>query len=314
MNLETTAFRHLNNAKANFDSIYSHPDPREYYRVLYGLDYVIPDLAKPIIRSLMTSLRYHTGRPLKVLDVGCSYGINAALARYPFDLARLAQRYASPEMARMDSGALMRLDRHYFNAWPSICDARFVGLDSSEPALHYGLNAGLLDAAVGTNLEHGDPNPRETELLRDLDIVMSTGCVGYVTERTFRRVLALQKEGRMPWVVNFVLRMFPYTPIREEFERLGLVTEKLEGVTFVQRRFHSEEEAEGTLQLLDQRGIDVTGKEGDGLLHAELFVSRPQHWVERAPLSKLVSVTSGAYRRYGRRFARRGPEELSLVY
>lgn len=314
MNLETTAFRHLNAAKANFDSIYTYPDPREYYRVLYGLDYVIPDLAKPIIRSLITSLRYHTGRPLKILDVGCSYGINAALARYPFDLARLAQRYASPEMTRLDSEALIRLDRHYFNAWPSICDARFIGLDSSEPALHYALNTGLLDAAVGTNLEHQDPTRREADVLSDLDMVISTGCVGYVTERTFRRVLALQKEGRMPWVVNFVLRMFPYTPIAEELSRVGLVTEKLAGVTFVQRRFHSEEEASGTLQMLDQRGVSVGGKEVEGLLHAELFVSRPAQWVERTPLNSLVSVTSGAHRRYGRRFARQGQEQFSLVY
>ncbi|MGH2887286.1 MAG: class I SAM-dependent methyltransferase, partial [Solirubrobacteraceae bacterium] len=304
----------LNSAKANFDSIYTFPDPREYYRVLYGLDYIIPDLAKPVIRGLIASLRYHTGRSLKVLDVGCSYGINAALTRYPFDLARLARRYGSPEMNKQDSASLMRLDRHYFCSWPSTCDARFIGLDSSEPALHYALNAGLLDAAVSANLEHCDPTPREAAVLEDVDMVISTGCVGYVTERTFRRVLGQQKKGRVPWVVNFVLRMFPYTPIEEELSRFGLVTEKLQGVTFVQRRFHSEAEATGTLQLLDRRGIDVTGKEAEGLLHAELYVSRPAKWVERVPLHKLVSVTSGAGRRYGRRYARQGHAELSLVH
>lgn len=314
MNLETTAFRYLNAAKANFDSIYTHPDPREYYRVLYGLDYIIPDLAKPVIRALIAGLRYHTGRSLKILDVGCSYGINAALARYPLDLRRLAQRYASPEMQGLDAESLMRIDRHYFNSWPSSCDARFIGLDSSEPALHYALNAGLLDGAVSTNLETHDPSSRDADVLSDLDLVVSTGCVGYVTERTFRRVLALQRKGQTPWVANFVLRMFPYTPIDDELGRLGLVTEKLHGVTFVQRRFHSEEEASNTMQMLDQRGLDVTGKEADGLLHAELYVSRPAHWVERAPLHDIVSVTSGAGRRYGRRFARQGEARLSLVH
>src|SRR5690348_15997962 len=134
MNIERSVFHHLNEAKANFDSIYTADDPREYYRVLFGLDYVIPDLAKPIIRSLIDVLRYYCGRPVKVLDIGCSYGVNAALARHPLDLPRIARRYASPEMADLSAEQLTHLDRHYFASWPSLTDARIVGLDSSERA------------------------------------------------------------------------------------------------------------------------------------------------------------------------------------
>ena len=314
MNLEATAFRQINRAKANFDTIYTDPDPREYFRVLYGLDYVIPDLAKPIIRTLMDALRYDAGRPVRVLDIGCSYGINAALARYPLDLRRLAQRYASAEMRALDSDTLIQLDRHYYRSWPAHGDARFIGLDSSAPAVRYALNAGLLDAAVSTNLEHEEPGARDRGVLGDLDLIVSTGCVGYVTERTFRRILAVQNKARAPWVVNFVLRMFPYDAMASELEQYGLVTEKLKGVTFVQRRFHSGEEAAGMLEVLENKGVDVTGKEAEGLLQAELFVSRPAYWVERAPLGELVSVTSGASRRYGRRFARGKRSDISLVH
>ncbi|HUO88131.1 MAG TPA: hypothetical protein VMU08_03080 [Rhizomicrobium sp.] len=314
MNLENTAFRHLNQAKANFDDIYTAPDPREYYRVLVGLDYVIPDLAKPIIRSLIGALRFHHGRSVKVLDIGCSYGINAALARHPLDLPRIARRYASPGMRALGAEGLMRLDRHYFASWPSLTDARIVGLDASESAVCYALNAGLLDGATSIDLERHDPAPRDRDLLSDLDLVISTGCVGYVTEKTFRRVLDLQDRGRMPWVANFVLRMFPYEPVAAELAQYGLVTEKLKGVTFVQRRFRSDREAAATLELLEQKGIDVRDKEAEGLLHAELFVSRPAQWVERLPLADLVSVTSGANRRYGRRFARGSGGSISLVH
>ncbi|MBS0472291.1 MAG: class I SAM-dependent methyltransferase [Proteobacteria bacterium] len=312
MNLETTNFRNLNRVKANFDSIYTAPDPREYYRVLCGLDYVIPDLAKPVFRALIDAQRYALSRPLKVLDIGCSYGINAALARHPLDIRRLAQRYTSDEMRALDPAALVALDRHYFASWPSATDARFVGLDSSQPAVNYALQAGLLDGAVSTDLEHIDPSSRDAEVLGDLDLIVSTGCVGYVTERTFRRVL--DRQSRMPWIANFVLRMFPYDPIERTLGEYGYVTEKFSGVTFVQRRFRSREEAAATIDQLEAKGIDVTAKETEGLLHAELYLSRPAAAVEQAPLGKIVSVTSGASRRFGRRFARSRGGEIDLVH
>ncbi|MDX2287837.1 MAG: hypothetical protein NW217_03330 [Hyphomicrobiaceae bacterium] len=61
-----------NRAKANFDTIYVQPDPREYHRVLYGLDYVIADLAKPIFLSTIDALESKLERPLKILDLSCS--------------------------------------------------------------------------------------------------------------------------------------------------------------------------------------------------------------------------------------------------
>jgi hypothetical protein len=112
----------------------------------------------------------------------------------------------------------------------------------------------------------------------------------------------MRKKGSSPWVVSFVLRMFPYDTIEAELAQHGLVTEKLGGVTFVQRRFHSESELEATLKAVQARGLDPHGKEADGLFHAELFVSRPEAEVRDNPLSEIVSVTSGENRRYGRRY------------
>ncbi len=313
MSLDTDRFQRINGKKANFDVIYSQPDPREYYRVLGGLDYVIPDLAKTLFRSLIEALCGDVGRAITVLDVGCSYGINAALLRYPLDIQRLSGRYASRAMQRLDTDELVELDAHYFRSWPTKTAARFVGLDSSLPALNYAQRTGLIDQAIGTDLERQGATPRDAATLRDVDLVISTGCVGYITERTFRAIFADRASTSMPWVASFVLRMFPYDAIAAELATHGLVTEKLEGVTFVQRRFHSEEELRSTLELLERRGIDPAGKESDGLFHAELYLSRPPVCVERMPLRRLVSVTSGANRRYGRRYARVAPREFKLV-
>jgi hypothetical protein len=107
--------------------------------------------------------------------------------------------------------------------------------------------------------------------------------------------------------------MFPYDSISDLMRQSGLVTEKLQGVTFVQRRFHSEEECIGVLEKLEAQGIDPRYKEAEGLLHAELFVSRPPGDCERHPLEELVSVTSGASRPFGRRFRRGDDDVIRLV-
>ena len=113
-----TEFVKINSTKANFDAIYSHPDPREYFRVLCGLDYVIPDLAKSPFRAILKALRAGGKRHLKIADLGCSYGINSALLRYPLDISRLALRYASREMQQLDSETLATLSLLTLTAGP----------------------------------------------------------------------------------------------------------------------------------------------------------------------------------------------------
>lgn len=299
--IDTQRFDRLTTFKANFDQIYTASDPREYYRVLFGLDYVIPELAKPIFRDLIDKRSETSAERLKILDLGCSYGINAALVRFPLDLRRLARRYVSREAFSLDPKELIDFDRSYFASWPKATDAAFIGQDTSKPAIDYATRVGLLSGGVTTNLEEVEPSDRERALLSGLDLILSTGCVGYITSTTFRRVLDLQ-EGRMPWIANFVLRMYPFEPIAEDLARYGLVTEKVPGVTFVQRRFHSKDEFESTIDALRDQDIDPSGKEAEGLLHAELYISRPKEDVAEMPLGELVSITSGAERGYGRRF------------
>jgi SAM-dependent methyltransferase len=313
MNASDMEFEALNSHKANFDVIYGLPDPREYFRVLVGLDYIIPDLAKNVFRSVIHRCAKARRRRITVLDVGCSYGINAALIRYPLDLQRFAGRYSDPAMHALEADELIALDHEYFRSWPEQANARFIGLDTSCAAINYAKAVGLLDGGVTANLECEEPTQAERTALREADLIISTGCVGYTSERSFRKILRLHEGAEPPWIASFVLRMFPYDSIAAELERFGLVTEKLEGVTFVQRRFHSEEEMAATIDRLRARGIDPRGKEADGLFHAELFVSRPPDAVERAPLGEIVSVTRGASRRYGRRYRAVGPDQIKLM-
>ena len=306
-------YESINSNKANFDRIYRMPDPREYFRVLYDLDYVIPELSKTIFRSLIANCRIRRRKRPKVLDIGCSYGVNAALVRFPLDIERLAARYGTPEMLTLSPSRLAELDRNYFESWPQLVDADFVGVDCSYPAVAYAQDVGLIDAGVTSDLERQSPQEAETETLRGLDLIISTGCVGYITEKSFARILALQDRGRMPWIASFVLRMFPYHSLAEELRKFGLVTEKLEGVTFVQRRFHSKLECETTIETLKAQGIDPAGKETEGLYHAEFYLSRPESDIECLPLSDVISITSGASRIYGSRYRQLKNDVVTLI-
>lgn len=295
-------YRSINEKKANFDQIYSQPDPRDYYRVLYGLDYIIPDLAKNIFRNIITALEDSRGRPIKVLDLGCSYGNNSALIRFPLDLERLAKRYRDLEIQGVSAQDVVDLDRRYFQSWPKR-DVDIVGIDVSAPAVNYARAVGLIDDGMAINLETEPLSESCRKMILDVDLIISTGSVGYVTERSFAKLLTA--IGRpAPWIASFVLRMFPYARVAELLESVGLETEKLNGVTFVQRRFHSERECLNVLGKLDALGLETEGKEACGLLHAELFLSRPKEEAKDFRLEDIVSVTSGADRKFGRRFRR----------
>jgi SAM-dependent methyltransferase len=296
--------------KACFDDIYVQEDPREYYRVLYGLDYIIPDLARNVFRTTVAALEQQRGRPLKVLDLGCSYGNNAILLRTPLDLARLAQRYADLTAHGLSPAECVELDKRFFQSWPRH-PMTIIGLDASVPAISYATRTGAIDDGLAVDLEKTDLSSRARDLLSDVDLIITTGCVGYVTERTFTQILDAIK-GPTPWVASFVLRMYPYTGIEETLGRKGLVTQKLEGATFVQRRFHSEQECRETLHCLEEAGISTQGKEAEGLLHAELYVSRPEADIEAVPLEQIASVTTGEYHTFGPRYRRVADDTLLL--
>lgn len=287
-------FINMNQNKADFDSIYIQDDPREYFSSLGVLDYMIPDMAAPVVRQIMaarSARRPADGEPT-LLDVGCSYGINAALARFPLSFRDLQRRYSRREVTALTSDELAALDRRYFEGWPRRTGSRMVGLDISAPAIAYARRVGLIDAGVAADLEARALEPDEAAILSRADVILSTGAIGYVTEQTFDRLLDAA-SARSPWVVSFVLRMFPFDRLEAAFARRGLVTEKLTGATFVQRRFRDAEEFERTLAGLSALNLDVTGLEADGLLHAELFVSRPEADARAAPLDELVTVSSG---------------------
>jgi SAM-dependent methyltransferase len=287
-----TRFSSANAIKADFHDIYRAKDPRAYFGVLGGLDYVIPEIAGPVLLQLADSLVQSRGSPITILDIGCSYGILSAVMRSGLGMDELRSRYAKLPLQVMNSDGLAWYDSHYFASWPSRDDLRFIGLDRSPEAIAYAQRVGLIEEGLIVDLETKSPSERARSVISTVDLIVSTGAVGYVSEKTFAKILQVFPPGKAPWIASFVLRLFEYDGIAETARQHGLATERLEGITFVQRRFRDKLEAEEALRLLEARGVNPAGKEAEGRYHAELFVSRPDADVKRAGLSEIVSLAS----------------------
>lgn len=277
--------------KAGFDHVYNAADPREYFQALRPLHYEIPQNAHDVFTALLRARGEASGAQGRssVLDMCCSYGVNAALLRCQVTMDDLFERYCDPSLAGLSSEELASADRLFY-AERLLPDApRMTGLDTADRAIAYARDVGLLDGGWAEDLEASEPSSALAKQISDVDLVTVTGGVGYITEHTFSRVLETFPEGRKPWVASFVLRMFPYDRIAESLAAHGLVTEQLAGTTFVQRRFASSEEETAALRGVMARGLDTGGKENDGWYHCDFYLSRPAAEVEKRPLSDLLA-------------------------
>ncbi len=287
--LADAEFVDINEAKANMDHIYDQADPRPYFRELQKLGYAIPDTAKPIFQKLIAILRRQRNANVHLLDLGCSYGVNAALLKHDLSMSDLYDHWGDvPGGATSDE--VVRSDLDYFSNLDEQADITVTGLDQAGAAIAFGEQSGLLDVGLAFNLETEPLPGATTPNLASVDLVISTGCVGYLTEKSFERLLPALRQGQLPWIGNFVLRMFPFDAIAETLKDSGYVTEKLEGQTFVQRDFVSAQERDDVFQQLRNRGVNPAGKETEGQLLAEFYLSRPAHEAAAAPIGRLLAA------------------------
>ena len=284
------AFDQINEAKVNMDGIYDQQDPRAYFRELKKLDYEIPGAAKPIIQQLIGHLQSASKEPVHVLDIGSSYGVNAALIKYDMTMSELYAHWGQKVLRNASVQDVIENDQNYFDTLDAVDNLEVTGLDVAENAVAFGAEVGLLDESLAINLENQALSHSSSRDLASVDLVMSTGCVGYVTEKTFERLMPAVSQGRQPWFANFVLRLFPFDRISESLADQGYVTEKLEGQTFVQRNFASRNEQEQVLSQLHDRSIDTSGHEDHGHYLAEFYLSRPAVEVEKAPITELLAA------------------------
>lgn len=271
--------------KADFGAIYDQPDPRAYFLTLEPFDYAIPQHGADLFTRLLHARRPGSSEQLRVLDVCCSYGIVATLLKTDLDLAAVYAHYRRAEARSLTPEELVELDRRLLRERRRAGAPAVVGLDVAPNAVAYAVATGALDAGFTENLEDDAPSAALTEIMAGVDLITATGGVGYVTEKTFGKLVAAAPDS--VWVAAFCLRSYDYTPIADALGRHGLRTERW-AETFVQRRFTGPEEQRWAVSQVRGRGLDPGGLEADGHHHAEFYLSRPGAEVARRPLPELL--------------------------
>jgi hypothetical protein len=97
------------------DYIYDQPDPRAYFRELRKLDYAIPDGAKPLFQKLISNLQAQRNNAVHVLDLGCSYGVNAALLKHDLSMPELYEYWGKKELVEATPKEVVARDRRFFD-------------------------------------------------------------------------------------------------------------------------------------------------------------------------------------------------------
>ncbi|GAA3379300.1 class I SAM-dependent methyltransferase [Streptomyces sannanensis] len=265
-----------NGGKTRFEDIYDQQDPRAYFSRLAPLVYEIPHHAQAVFRRTYAerTAAGATGAPTAVLDLCCSYGINAALLNHDLTLAELYDHYTGPEAARCTTDQLIDWDKEFYASRRRPGAAPVIGLDIAGNALRYALAVGLLDAAFAENLEQDPPSPALRRAVADVGLITLTGGGSYVTHRTFDALLGCARQPI--WVSAFVLRTVSYAPIADRLAGHGLRTEADLSITYPQRLFTGPDEQRHAVEAVRSNGADPAGRECAGRYHTTLYESRPR--------------------------------------
>ncbi|MFJ4654673.1 hypothetical protein ACIP5Y_25660 [Nocardia sp. NPDC088792] len=277
-------------AMTPFDDIYDQPDPRAYFRALEAYEYRTPHHAQPIFRRAVTA-RAGAGagqgvEPTAVLDICCSYGINAALLNYELTLDDLYAHYLSPRASALGTAELIEWDRSFYAAHRRPDAVPVFGLDMAANAIAYARAVGLLDEGFAENLETAPPTAALLDAARRTRLITITGGASFLSARTFQSLLVAEESV---WVAAFVLRTGSYGQIAEYLAEAGLITERVTTPTFPQRRFTSAHERRYAIDAVISTGEAPHGKESDGYFHTALHLSRPAVDAGRHPVSDLVA-------------------------
>jgi hypothetical protein len=276
-----------NQRKACFDDVYAAATPHAYVATMAKTGYEIGEQARPYVIAAAELLKRHTtdAWPVRMLDIGCSYGMGAAFVKYGCSFDEMAAFFSTHPP--QDYHAACEEARTWLSARPTPYDIGCVGLDSSEPAIRFAMRAGLLDGGIARDFENPEiiPNTEERAWLSSANLLISTGAIGYVTDRTMAHVVrhaGKDHPGEIgPFALLTILRMFDATPINRIFEKYGFRFQKVQGIMLPQRRFTNNREKEGVLKILHKNGIDTSEWEDRGKQFAELFIAaKPDHFSE----------------------------------
>ena len=167
-------------AKHRYDDLYDSESPIPYCQAMLEVSYRQDDYFKSSLVELSSFIRdMNLGDRVRILDVCSGYGINALYLRTGIEGASIFQTLAKADFCISDRVQGVLPTR----------TVNIIGLDIALPALRFAERTGLHDASISTNLEMADISAEQSKLIKNLDVLISTGSSSYITHKTFERVL-----------------------------------------------------------------------------------------------------------------------------
>ena len=264
--------------KKDFTNIYIQNSPYEYLKEMRKLQYRIPDSTKTLYLSLAKQLFNILHRPVNVLDLGSSYGINSALMKFNLTMSQLDEFFLKEKEPTKDQ------TRQFFMNLPENDELNFYQIDISEPALKFSEDMGLCKKGLNVNLETEKLDLHQG--LSQIDMVIATGCIGYIGYKAFSNLLEVIKNQQStsksetklvtPVFAFSVLRIFDTNKIQKTFDYYGYSLLKSELKPICQRHFSDKDEKSQTISLLHGKEIDTKEYEDDGNFYADFYFASPK--------------------------------------
>lgn len=266
--------------KKDFTDIYTQESPCGYLKEMKKLGYSISDSTKPLYNSIVEELGNTLSRPINILDLGSSYGINSALMKYNLSMTELNNFFLTePEPTKKET-------KRFYEKYAGNDNMCFYQIDISTEALKFSEDMDLCEKGINVNLDDA-----ELELLESLpkvDVVIATGCIGYIGYMAFVNLLKVIEnrqansieskiEYNFPVFAFSVLRMFDMNDIKKTFERYNYSLVKSDMKPIIQRMFSDVKEKDETISILHKMGINTKEYEDDGNFYADFYVAKSKN-------------------------------------
>ena len=266
--------------KEDFTDIYTQNSPHEYLKKMDRLEYGISDSTKPLYNSIIEELEKTASGPINVLDLGSSYGINSSLMKYNLTMSELNDFFLN------GSEPTKKETKQFYEECNCNDNINFYQIDISEEALKFSEEMNLCERGMNIDLEAEKLNLLES--LPKMDLVIATGCVGYIGYRAFLNILKAIKNRQSNYIESekkyiapvfafSVLRMFNMEDIEEVFKMYGYSVIKSDIKPMCQRRFSGPKEKGQTVSLLHEMGISTKGYEDEGNFYADFYTAKPKN-------------------------------------
>jgi hypothetical protein len=261
--------------KKDFTDIYIQKNPTPYLEEMKNLEYRISDQTKPLYTHLAERIINYLKRPVKILDLGSSYGINSALMNHELVMSELDDFFVdnNPEPS-------IKSSRDFFDELPNNNpNLQFYLVDTSSPALDFAEKTGLCEDSFCVNMEKDFISTKFKQTMCSIDLIISTGCVGYIGWRSFANIFATinDEKAPLPLFAFTSLRIFRMNEIEKVFKENNFELLKTRIGPLKQRHFHNKTEMNDTLDLLKRRNIDTKNLEDTGYYFADFYVGGPSN-------------------------------------